>query len=176
MRRSMKHCSAAMLAAVCAAGLQAQTMAAHIAESKLSYTTIRNNLVGMAEAMPADAYGFQPTPEIRTFGALMAHVADANARQCGVAMGEQKSVGAAAKTAKAELVQALKDSFTICDAAFDALTEANALQPAGMNRSKLGLLNFNTMHDNEEYGYGAVYLRLKGVVPPSTASRGRGGR
>ena len=172
----MRHSSIPMLLAVCAAGLQAQNMASHIAESRVSYTTIKTNLTAMAEAMPADAYSFQPTPEIRTFGALMAHIADANARQCSMAMGEQKSVGAAAKTAKADLVQALKDSFAICDAAFDALTEANALQPAGMNRSKLGLLNFNTMHCNEEYGYGSIYLRLKGVVPPSTAGRGRGGR
>jgi hypothetical protein len=85
-------------------------------------------------------------------------------------------VGAAAKTAKADIVAALKESFAICDGAFDAVNDSNALQPAGMNRSKLGLLNFNTGHCNEEYGYGAVYLRLKGVVPPSTASRGRGGR
>lgn len=172
----MKRYSIAVLAALCAAGLQAQTTAAHIAESKASYTTIRNNLVAMAEAMPADKYSFQPTREIRTFGALMAHIADANARQCGMAMGAQKSVGAASKTEKADLVAALKESFAICDAAFDALTEANALASAGMNRSKLGLLNFNTMHCNEEYGYGSIYLRLEGVVPPSTAGRGRGGR
>lgn len=173
----MKLSSSAILVAVCAAmSAHAQSMAAHIAESKLSYTAIKTNLVGMAEAMPEAGYSFQPTPEIRTFGALMAHIADANARQCSTAMGETKSVGAASKTAKADLVTALKDSFAICDAAFDSLTEANALQPGGMNRSKLGLLNFNTMHCNEEYGYGSIYLRLKGVVPPSTAGRGRGGR
>jgi hypothetical protein len=65
----------------------------------------------------------------------------------------------------------MKESFSICDASFDALTDANALQPAGMGRTKLGLLNFNTMHDNEEYGYGSIYLRLKSVVPPSTANK-----
>jgi len=174
----MKRYSMAILLAALGGGfgLQAQNMSAHIAESKLSYTAIKNNLVAMADAMPEAGYSFQPTPEIRTFGGLMAHIADANARMCGTAMGEQKSVGAASKTAKADIVAALKESLAICDAAFDALNEGNALQPAGMNRSKLGLLNFNTGHCNEEYGYGAVYLRLKGVVPPSTASRGRGGR
>ena len=160
-----------LTAAAGVSALPAQNLAANITESKQSYTAIKNNLIGMAEAMPDSGYGFQPTPEIRTFGALMAHVADTNARICGGAMGEQKSVGAAAKTAKADLVAAMKESFSICDASFDALTDANALQPAGMGRTKLGLLNFNTMHDNEEYGYGSIYLRLKSVVPPSTANK-----
>src|SRR4051812_18430152 len=97
----MKFYSMAIALAVCSGvSLQAQGMPAHIAESKLSYTSIKNNLIGMAEAMPEADYGFQPTPDIRTFGALMAHIADANARQCSMAMGEQKSVGAASKTAK----------------------------------------------------------------------------
>ena len=83
-------------------------------------------------------------------------------------------MNAASKKAKANLVAALKDSSAMCDAAFDALTDANANQPAGMGRSKLALLEFNTGHSNEEYGYMSVYMRLKGLVPPSSA--GRGGR
>jgi hypothetical protein len=38
-------------------------------------------------------------------------------------------------------------------------------------RSKLSALIYNTTHDNEEYGYLAVYMRLKGVVPPSSEAR-----
>jgi len=148
-----------------------QPAASHIAESKQNYAGVKNNLQKMAEQMPEENYSFKATPEVRTFGELVAHVADSQARLCSMASGAQKSVGAASKTAKADLVAALKDSSAICDAAFDSLTEATANQPGGMGRSKLALLEFNTGHANEEYGYMAVYMRLKGVVPPSTAGR-----
>jgi hypothetical protein len=70
----------------------------------------------------------------------------------------------------------LKESSALCDAAFDPLTEATASQPAAMGKSRLALLEFNFGHSNEEYGYRSVYLRLKGVVPPSSAGRGGRGR
>jgi hypothetical protein len=98
------------------------------------------------------------------------------AQLCSTVSGERKAVNAGSKTSKADLVAALKESSAICDAAFDSLTEANASQLAAMGKSRLGLLEFNFGHSNEEYGYGSVYLRLKGVVPPSSAGRGRPGR
>ena len=75
--------------------------------------------------------------------------------------------------AKAELVSALKESFAICDSAFDGLTDAGAsrlvrLGSSTRERSKLRLLVGVIGHSNEQYGYMAVYLRLKGIVPPST--------
>jgi hypothetical protein len=79
---------------------------------------------------------------------------------------------AGGKTAKADLVAALKASFDECDAAFDKLTDANYLEAAGAGRGqtpRLGALFRGVIiHDNEEYGYLAVYLRLKGIVPPSS--------
>jgi hypothetical protein len=64
----------------------------------------------------------------------------------------------------------------ICDAALDALTDASASQmvrlgQSSRERSKLGLLFGMTSHSNEQYGYMAVYLRLKGIVPPSTEAQ-----
>ena len=151
--------------------LLAQPAASHIAESKQTYASVKNNLQKMAEQMPEENYSFKATPDVRTFGQLVAHVADTQARLCSMASGEQKSVGAASKTAKADLVAALRDSFAICDAAFDSLTDATASQPGGMGRSKLALLEYNTGHSNEEYGYMSVYMRLKGIVPPSSAGK-----
>lgn len=151
--------------------LFAQPAASHVAESKQTYTGVKNNLQKMAEQMPEENYSFKATPDVRTFGQLVAHVADTQARLCSMASGEQKSVGAASKTAKADLVAALRDSFAICDAAFDSLTDATASQPGGMGRSKLALLEYNTGHSNEEYGYMSVYMRLKGIVPPSSAGK-----
>ncbi len=157
-------------------GLQAQAASPHFAEGKQTYTGIKNNLIQMAENMPEENYAFKATPDIRSFGELVAHVADAQSRLCSMATGEQKSVNAAAKTTKADLVSALKESGSICDAAWDGLTDTTAAETVKMGqmqRSKLGMLEFNTLHSNEEYGYMSVYLRLKGIVPPSTANRGR---
>ena len=155
----------------CGYVLHAQTPASHIAEAKQNHQGVKNNLQRMAEQMPEENYSFKPTPEMRTFGQLMAHVADTQAGLCSTASGEKKSVDAASKTTKADLVAALQQSSAMCDAAFDSLTAETAAQPGGMGRSKLALLEFNTGHSNEEYGYGSVYMRLKGVVPPSSAGK-----
>jgi hypothetical protein len=144
------------------------------ADTKRAYEGIKNNLTRMAEKMPEDAYGFQPIPEIRTFGELVAHVADSQARNCSSITGATKSVDAAAKKTKAELVAALKESFAICDAAFNGMTDANAtkmIEGRRGPRPALGVLNGVVTHSNEEYGYMAVYMRLKKVVPPSSEGR-----
>ncbi len=158
----------------CTCALQAQNANPLSTEAKQAYTVIKNNLMKMAEKMAEEHYAFKPTTEIRTFGQLVAHVADAQARNCSAVNGEQKAVNAASKSSKADLVAALKESFAICDVAYDSLTDATAaemIKTARGQRSKLGALAGNTAHDNEEYGYMAVYLRLKGVVPPSSEGR-----
>jgi uncharacterized damage-inducible protein DinB len=155
-------------------GLQAQTTTAHIAEAKTIWNNAKGNLQKLAEAMPEESYGFKPTPDIRSFGELIAHIADAQGSFCSLASGKPRPESAAKKTAKADLVAAMKDSIALCDAAFESLTDANALEVVGqgrMQRSRLASLEYNTVHSSEEYGYTAVYLRLKGVVPPSSAPR-----
>jgi hypothetical protein len=140
-------------------------------ETKQAYTGVKNNLTKAAEKMPEDAYGFKASPDVRTFGELIGHIATSQMRTCSAVNGEMKQSSAGAAQSKAELVAALKDSFAECDKAYDALTDATATQmikgPRG-ERSKLGMLVGNITHDNEEYGYLAVYMRLKGVVPPSS--------
>ena len=156
--------------------LQAQPAAAPqsanlSAELKQAYTAIKNNITKAADKMSEENYSFKATPEVRPFGQLVAHVADSQARGCSSAMGEQKSVDAASKTSKADLVAALKASFDICDQAYDALTDTTATQMVQTfrgQRSRLGALYGNVVHLNEMYGTMAVYMRLKGVVPPSS--------
>ena len=144
------------------------------AEAKQAYNGIKNNLTKMADKMPEEHYSFKPVPEIRTFGQLVAHVADSQGRTCAAAKGDTAPASAAKMTAKAELVEALKASFAMCDAAFEAMSDANANEaiksPRGA-RSRLMTLAGVTTHSNEEYGYMAVYLRLKGIVPPSSEGR-----
>jgi len=154
--------------------LYAQTTNPLSTEVKGAYTNIKNNVVKAAEKMSDENYAFKATPEVQTFGQRIAHIADANMRACAALKGEQKSVGAASKTTKAELVAALKESFAYCDTLYDSLTDAEATKMVNIGRgqgSKLGALWRIVAHDNEVYGAMAVYMRLKGVVPPSSEGR-----
>jgi uncharacterized damage-inducible protein DinB len=162
------------VAFACACALHAQSANPLITESKQGYTAIKTNLLKAAEKMPAEAYDFKPVPEIRSFGQLIAHIADAQTRNCTAVKGETKAATAASKTKKDDLVAALKDSIADCDSAWETVTDASAMEMLKFRtgqRSRLGILIYTTGHNNEEYGYLAVYLRLKGVVPPSSEGR-----
>jgi hypothetical protein len=82
------------------------------------------------------------------------------------------------KTTKADVIKALADSFAYCDDAFSSLTDETAAQfvqgRGGEQARAVPLINL-IAHDNEEYGIITVYLRLKGIVPPSTENQGRRG-
>jgi hypothetical protein len=156
------------LAGACA--LQAQTNPL-IAENKAAYNNVKNNLLKAADKMPEDAYSFKPTPEMQSWGQRIAHIAN-QIGTCSGMTGERKTSDANNKTAKADLVAALKASFDACDAAWDSMNDKSAMEMiagrGGQQRSKLGALIGNTTHDVEMYGYLSVYMRLKGVVPPSS--------
>lgn len=163
-----------------AAGLYAQNPFS--TEVKANYNNAKNNLLKAADKMSESDYDFKATPDVRTYGQLIGHVADAQMGICGMAKGEQKKGEAGDKTSKADLVAALKASFDYCDSAYDALNDADGAQTVkmfGRDRTKLGVLDFNVIHDNEMYGTIAVYLRLKGIVPPSSErpmGQGKGGK
>jgi uncharacterized damage-inducible protein DinB len=139
-----------------------------------NYNVVKNNILKAADKMPDDAYDFKPTPEERSFGGWIAHVADAQTAGCSRVLGTPKTPGAASKTTKSDLVAALKDSFDTCDAAYAGLTDANANDAVQSFRgptTRLASLAGNAGHDNECYGAMAVYMRLKGIVPPSSEPR-----
>ncbi len=123
----------------------------------------------------ADAdYAFKPTPEMGTFGSRVAHVADAQMMICSAVKGETKRADTKGKTSKADIVAALKASFDYCDDAYGSLTDATATQTVkifGQQQTKLSALWGNLGHDSEMYGYMAVYLRLKGLTPPTSDRR-----
>ena len=159
-----------------AAGPRAETTSPSISEIKqYYYEAVKRNITAMVDKMPEEHFTYRPVPEVRSFGESVAHVADAQARNCNLASGAgSKTLDAEQKKmTKAELVAALKESFAICDAAFAALTDASARERVAMGQSnfqlsKLSLLVSMIAHSNEQHGYMAVYLRLKGIVPPST--------
>jgi hypothetical protein len=157
--------------AAAAFSLQAQTANPLVAELKMAYTNTKTKFTKLAEKMPDDGYNFKATPEVRPFGANIAHIADSQLRACSSVNGEQKTGTAGTKTAKADILAALKESFAECDKAWDSITDPAAMTTGARPRTKLGALAGNTVHVEEEYGYNAVYLRLKGIVPPSSEGR-----
>jgi len=148
------------------------------------YDSVKTDLEKAADAMPEDGYSFKPMPAERDFGGWVAHVAQSQLGTCSRLAGQTpdsatmsmlRGVASGTAATKAQLVDALKKSFDACDAAYNGLTDANAgeaVQSFRGSTSRIAALAGNTAHDNECYGSMAVYLRLKGVVPPSTADRG----
>jgi DinB family protein len=143
-------------------------------DAKGSYTGIKNTITRAADKMPEANYSFKPVPEVRTYGEIIAHIADIQVMLCGLVKGEQKGAVSTGKTSKADLMAALKESFDYCDGVYNSMTDATGAQKVkmfGREMTKLGVLNFNTMHDNEMYGTAVAYLRMKGIVPPSSERR-----
>jgi uncharacterized damage-inducible protein DinB len=148
------------------------------------YDNLRTWITKSAEVVAEKDYAFHPATlpaadkaEIRTFGALIGHVAQENFTFCAAATGDNPPAGTDAigkKTAKADLQKALADSFAYCDKTWAGTNDKNGSAPAslpfGLGKStRLGTLVFNTTHDSEHYGNIVTYLRAKGIVPPSSA-------
>lgn len=165
-------------ASLLSAALHAQISNPVVTEMKAAYTSVKNNLLKAADKAPEDIYAFKPTPEMRSLGELIQHIAEAQINYCGRVNGVTAKPDFGSKS-KADIVKAFQASFDVCDAGWAAITDANATEMTGAGRgalSKLGALIRNVIHDNEEYGYMSVYFRLKGLVPPSSDTAGRGGR
>jgi uncharacterized damage-inducible protein DinB len=183
MKNAMTLCLVLFVAALVAAA-QAPPAPAQASSDPLSsgqkmlYTNVKNNLVRSAEKMPEDKYSFKPVPEVRTFGQILGHVADSENMFCSMLLGEKNPAPGVEKnkTTKAELVQALKDSFAYCDKVYDGMTDAQAVQMVkamGREQAKLTVLSLNTSHANEHYGNLVTYMRINGLVPPSSEPRQR---
>ena len=173
MKRYLLVCAAAL-----AAPAYSQTANPLSTELRHMYTIVKTNLLKMAQKMPEQAYGYKPVPEVETFARRVAHIAGANLRTCAGLKGENRPLNFSTKTAKADLVAALQESFAYCDGVFDSLTDATATEmvngrigspPAQEPWTRLSIMWNVVRHSNELYGYMAVYLRLNGVVPPSSS-------
>lgn len=129
-----------------------------------------------AEQMPEEQYGFRPTPEVRSFGEMIGHVAGAQYMFCAAALGEPaRDEGDIEKsrTTKAALLEALHASTEYCQRAYRQ-SDAQAFQTTslfGQSRTRLSALAMNAMHNSEHYGNLVTYLRINGMVPPSSQPR-----
>jgi uncharacterized damage-inducible protein DinB len=150
-----------------------------VVEVQNMFNPIKGNITKSAEQFPEEKYTWQPTPEVRSWARLIAHITDDNNGACFALAGVERpprvdsedTVNSAAnKMKKADLQKGLADSFALCDKAFSVVTPENMME-RNVNRSKIGTLMYNTSHINEHYGNLVTYMRLNGMVPPSTAAR-----
>ncbi len=139
-----------------------------------SYNGLKTNILKSADKMPADGYSYKPEPDVRTFARVLNHVTEAQLRSCGALNGTSPDAlpKVPPETAdKAAIVAALQASFAECDKAYAALTGANLLENVSMgqgSRARISIAWGNVAHDDEQYSALALYLRLKGIAPPST--------
>jgi DinB superfamily len=143
-----------------------------------------SEVVSLAEAMPADKYGFAPTAGtfagVRTFLLQVRHIATTNYMVCSavqqqkpdIEMGKNENGSEAIKT-KDEAVKYLKDSYAYCHKAMDTLTSANQLDmlpsPFGQGQMARGAAALVPVwHSFDHYGQMVEYARMNGIVPPAS--------
>jgi len=162
-------------AATCALSAQTppapkQTESPATKEIREEFYAVTNNIRKAAEKMPESNYAFKPTPEMRSFGEVLVHVADVQAKMCESIIRDKKPVTAVSGGSKAEIQKALATSFDECYEAFSELSAENQNQSVAPGKpARIAALTMVLGHNNEEYGYMAVYLRLKGIAQPSTS-------
>lgn len=145
--------------------------------NKRTYERTKGILLRSAEKMPEENYSFKPADTVRSYGQIIGHLADAQYLFCSTASGE-KNPGLnieKTKTSKADLVAALKDGFAYCDKVYDSMTDAAATQTVkffGNDMPKYTVLNINIGHNMEHYGNLVTYMRIKGIVPPTSEQQG----
>ena len=142
---------------------------------KFAWNRVKDISVRAAEKMPEENYAFKPSPDVRSFGQLVAHAADANFMFAQLAAGEAMTPRdiEKTKTGKADLVAALKESFAACDRAF-AKNDADlapALKLFGVETNRFAAVGLMVGHNWEHYGNMVTYMRIKGIVPPSSEPR-----
>ena len=145
---------------------------------KAQFAIVKADLTKTAEQVTEENYAFKPTPDVRNLGALIGHVADASYYFCSTASGAANPMKGTSvektKTSKADLQKALNDALAFCDAQLNAMTDAKGAEMVdffGGKQPRLAVFAFNTAHDFEHYGNLVTYMRLKGLVPPSSAPR-----
>lgn len=137
------------------------------------YTMLSGVVIAAAGKMPEENYSFKPSPDVRTFGQLVGHLADSQYFFCALAGGDTRSPAGVekTKTSKADLVAALKDAVTYCTKTYAGMTDAKGSEMVKMMNqdfARIAVLSANIAHDYEHYGNMATYMRIKGIVPPTS--------
>lgn len=164
-------------AALLAAPVQAQSSGnLAVRTAGQNWAMLAGYITTAAEEASDSLYAYRPTPGVRSFGQLIAHVAGAHYLFCAAATNQPMRAEddiEKRETTKAGIVAALKESIAYCEKAY-AQSDADAAAPTelfGRATTRMAALITNASHDGEHYGNLVTYMRMNGIVPPS--SRGQ---
>ncbi|MGA8493061.1 MAG: DinB family protein [Terriglobales bacterium] len=132
----------------------------------------KNNLLGAVEEMPADKFGYSPTPAQMTFGHLVLHMTSSNIELCSKAASmPPPPMKPVAETDKDKLQAGLTRSFMFCEAALGKVDDSKLADPVvlfgGRQGSVASALIALTNDWADHYSEAAMYLRLNGLLPPT---------
>jgi uncharacterized damage-inducible protein DinB len=167
----MKRFSISLAALLIAAPAFAQSVGVDAARD--NWKGMSNYITKAADQMSEADYAYKPVATVRSFGQLIGHIAGAQYMFCAMVLGDAaRGEGDIEKstTTKEGLVAALKGSNEYCAKAY-ALNDAQAaamIKMFGQDRSKMNALVMNAAHLGEHYGNIVTYMRMKGMVPPSS--------
>ncbi|WP_372946513.1 DinB family protein [Muriicola sp.] len=162
--------SMALMLWISAPAQEAAPAEAPMSSADLGFNFARSMAIRAAEQMPEEYYDFRPTEEVRTFGEILAHLADSNFRMWSIATGEDNPMPEVPATKK-EVIEALKKSYEVLADARNTLTEEEMDRMVGFfgsSHAARTVLDFSAFHGIEHYGNLIVYMRMKGLVPPSS--------
>lgn len=137
-------------------------------------TSMETTVMATAESVPDSLYTYRATDEVRTFGQILAHIADAQKALCEGTHGNNVNLTDTfekAATTRPAILAALKETFAGCRQVLADMTDADAAKavPFGSTPApKATILAFTISHTNEHYGNLVTYMRLNGIVPPSS--------
>ncbi len=143
-----------------------------VASAHQMYNTAKQYLLASAEQVPEDLYDYRPAEEVRSFGQIIGHMANAFYGFCTTALGERPSMqeNYEQRTSKAGLIEALQGAIEFCDRAHEAAYGApdEMVSLFGNQVPRTHVLVFNAAHAFEHYGNLVTYMRANGMVPPSS--------
>jgi uncharacterized damage-inducible protein DinB len=141
--------------------------------TRLAWYNINDLVLASAARMREEDYGFKPTKDVRTFAQILTHIASDHHALCGPTVGRSApDINFDKLKTKEQITKVLQESSAVCDMAYGLLNTENAAfryRAIGGEYSRAALLMSNITHDSEHYGNLVTYMRLKGVVPPSSA-------
>ena len=148
----------------------------HASQAGSVWKGVIDNITKAADELSEAMYAYRPTPDVRNFGELFAHIAGSQKMYCAMALGDkvpgEGDVEGVAKS-KAAIVAALKESNAYCERAYSLADEK--LKPPvdifGQQHPRFYALIANAAHDGEHYGNIVTYMRLNKMVPPSSRPR-----
>jgi uncharacterized damage-inducible protein DinB len=168
----MRHAALGIALLVpCLASAQADVA---VSASRGTWQQMTAYITKAAEELSEADYAYKPVATVRTFGQLIGHVAGAQYMFCAAALGDpprDEGDVERTKTTKAALVEALKASTEYCRRAYaqtDAVATTTKVSLFGQQQTRLFVLTLNATHNGEHYGNIVTYMRMKGLVPPSS--------